>query len=212
MADEAVFGDILQVPGGEQHRSGPSNPPVNTADAHDTGASDSTSSERRVVQRIHSQSTPQNPAGLVQAQPSGLALAAAPISHPAGVILNQRQLSQEGIDAELPRTAAVRRETDSHDDKQPELHSHPLTNTPSRKRSFTPSEGSSLLDAPPPLNQGSMGAGVNDGTLADGGRSDGVQRSGGLLGSLVPGPVQWAARGAGRLMGTLLRRNSNNRR
>lgn len=213
VADEAVFGDMVQMPAAEVHHSGARNPPIDISDAQDSAPNNSSLSERRVVQRINSQSTPQNPAGPSQAQPSGLALAAAPISNPAGVILNQRQLSQEGVDAELPRTASVKPELDLNDDKQAELHSHPLTTTPSRKRSFTPSEAASSLDVPPTLQQDSFDARPGgDARLADGGRAEEGQRSGGLLGGLVPGPVQWAARGAGRLMGSLLRRNSNNRR
>lgn len=213
VADEAVFGDMVQMPAAEVHHSGARNPPIDISDAQDSAPNNSSLSERRVVQRINSQSTPQNPAGPSQAQPSGLALAAAPISNPAGVILNQRQLSQEGVDAELPRTASVKPELDLNDDKQAELQSHPLTTTPSRKRSFTPSESASSLDVPPTLQQDSFDARPGgDARLADGGRAEEGQRSGGLLGGLVPGPVQWAARGAGRLMGSLLRRNSNNRR
>lgn len=213
VADEAVFGDRLQVPAAEVHHSGARNPPIDISDAQDPALNTSSLSERRVVQRINSQSTPHNPAGPSQAQPSGLALAAAPIRNPAGVILNQRQLSQEGINSELPRTASVKPEVDSNDDKQAELHSHPLTATPSRKRSFTPAEASSSLDVPPTLQQDSLNARPDgNARLADGGRAEEGQRPGGLLGGLVPGPVQWAARGAGRLMGSLLRRNSNNRR
>ncbi|DBB02018.1 TPA: hypothetical protein ACH3X1_000600 [Trebouxia sp. C0004] len=208
VADEAVFGDMLQMPAAEVHHLGARNPPIDISDAQDSAPSHSSLSERRVVQRINSQSTPQNPAGPSQAQPSGLALAAAPISNPAGVILNQRELSQEGINVDLPRTASVKPELDSNDDKQAELHSHPLTTTPSRKRSFTPAEASSSFDVPTLQHASPDG----NARLADGGGAEEGQRSGGLLGGLVPGPVQWAARGAGRLMGSLLRRNSSNRR
>lgn len=158
------------------------------------------SAERRVVQRIHSQSTPQNPAG---SQPSGLALATAPVSNPAGVIVNQRPVSRAGIDSDSARAASARPERDTVEDRHHELRSHPITQTPSRKRSFTPSEASSSLDAPLNIHQDSMNG---EGRQAERSREGGVQRSGGLL-----GPVTWAARGAGRIMGSLLRRNSNSR-
>ena len=148
------------------------------------------------MQRINSQSTPQNPAGPLQSQPSGLALATAPVSNPTGVIVNQRPVNQASMESELPRTVSSRPEAGN---RSAELRSHPITHTPSRKRSFTPSEASSSLGTP----QESMNAQGRQTERTMGGDS---QRSGGLL-----GPVSWAARGAGRFVGSLLRRNSNNR-
>ncbi len=174
VADQAVFGNQVQVPTAESQPSAARSSAPEALQAQLSPNHDS--AERRVVQRISSQSTPQNPAGPSQPQPSGLALAAAPVSTPAGVIMNQRQLSQEGIDSELPRTALARPGPHSRDDKQTELRSHPLTHTPSRKRSFTPSEASSSLDAPPSSNQDSMGASVGDGRSADGVRVEEGQR------------------------------------
>lgn len=199
--EQAVIGNRLQMPASEQHASA-SNPSSEAASAaHDLPARNSR--ERRVVQRINSHSTPQNPAGPLQSQPSGLALAAAPVSNPTGVIVNQRPVSQAGMDSELPRTVSSRPEANLQAGNRSELRSHPITHTPSRKRSFTPSEANSSLGAPSSLAQESMNGQGRQTERTMGGNS---QRSGGLL-----GPVSWAARGAGRIVGSLLRRNSNNR-
>ena len=200
--EQAVIGNRLQMPVSEQQHASTSNPTSEAASAaHDTPARNSR--ERRVVQRINSQSTPQNPAGPLQSQPSGLALAAAPVSNPSGVIVNQRPVSQAGIDSELPRTVSSRLEATSQAGNRSELRSHPITHTSSRKRSFTPSEASSSLGTPSSLAQESMNGQGRQTERTMGGNS---QRSSGLL-----GPVSWAARGAGRIVGSLLRRNSNNR-
>ena len=198
--EQAVIGNRLQMPASEQHASVSNFTSAAVPAAHDSPARDSR--ERRVVQRINSQSTPQNPAGPLQSQPSGLALAAAPVSNPSGVIVNQRPVNQAGMDSELPRTVASRPEVTSQADNRSELRSHPITHTPSRKRSFTPSEASSSLGTPASLAQESMNGQGRQTECATGS----TQRSGGLL-----GPVSWAARGAGRIVGSLLRRNSNNR-
>ena len=202
VADEAVMGDRLQMPASEQAASpttATASAPAEPLPLPDSPEQDS--AERRVVQRINSHSTPQNPSGPLQSQPSGLALATAPVSNPEGVIVNERPISPAGIESELPRTAS-RPESDTREDKNSDLRSHPITHTPSRKRSFTPSEASSAFDASPSssLARDSLGGG---GRPAE--RST-TQRSGGLL-----GPVTWAARGAGRIMGSLLRRNSRSR-
>ena len=197
VADEAVIGDRVQVPEGQQAEPACATAPAEPSAPQDPPAQDS--AERRVVQRIHCQSTPQNPAG---SQPSGLALAAAPVNNPAGVIVNQRPVSHAGIDSELARTVSARPEGEILEDKYNELRSHPLTQTPSRKRSFNPSEASSSVDATSTAQDSING----EGRQAERSRDGGVQHSGGLL-----GPVTWAARGAGRIMGSLFRRNSNNR-
>ena len=196
VVEQAVIGNSLQMPANEQHATVP-NPAAAAAFAgHD-------SPERRVVQRINSQSTPQNPAGPLQSQPSGLALAAAPVSNPTGVIVNQRPVSQAGMDSELPRTVSSRHDAIPQEDNHSGLRSHPITHTPSRKRSFTPSEASSSLGVPASLARESLNGQGRQTERSTGGNS---QRAGGLL-----GPVSWAARGAGRIVGSLLRRNSNNR-
>ena len=189
------------MPSSEQHAPVSRSNSAAVQAAHDSSAR--ASRERRVVQRINSQSTPQNPAGPLQSQPSGLALAAAPVSNPAGVIVNQRPVSQAGMDSELPRTVSSRPEATSETGNCSELRSHPITHTPSRKRSFTPSEASSSLGTPASLAQESMNGQGRQTECSMGGNT---QRSGGLL-----GPVSWAARGAGRFVGSLLRRNSSNR-
>ena len=197
--EQAVIGNRLQMPASEQHASVSNFTSAVVPAAHDSPARDSR--ERRVVQRINSHSTPQNPAGPLQSQPSGLALAAAPVSNPTGVIVNQRPVNQAAMDSELPRTVAPRSEVTSQAGNRSELRSHPITHTPSRKRSFTPSEASSSLGAP------ASDESVNgQGRQTDRTTGGNTQRSGGLL-----GPVSWAARGAGRIVGSLLRRNSNNR-
>ena len=184
------------MPASEQHVCASDSTSAAVPAAHD-------SRERRVVQRINSQSTPQNPAGPLQAQPSGLALAAAPVSNPTGVIVNQRPVSQAGMDSELPRTVSSRPEVASQAGNRNELRSHPITHTPSRKRSFTPSEASSSLGTSASPAQESMNGQGRQTECTTGGDT---QRPGGFL-----GPVSWAARGAGRIVGSLLRRNSNNR-
>lgn len=185
------------MPASEQPASVSSPTSSAASAAHNSPARDSR--ERRVVQRINSQSTPQNPAGPLQSQPSGLALATAPVSNPSGVIVNQRPVSQASMESELPRTVSLRQEAGNRS----ELRSHPITHTPSRKRSFTPSEASSSLGAPTSAPQEGMNA---QGRQTERTMAGNPQRSGGLL-----GPVSWAARGAGRIVGSLLRRNSNNR-
>ena len=202
MADEAVIGDRLQVAGSQQPASASDAAPHQSAAACDSPAQDS--AERRVVQRINSQSTPQNPAGPSQAQPSGLALATAPVSNRTGVIVNPRPVSQVSLESDLLRTAS-RPESDCHEEQHRELRRHPIIQTPSRTRSFTPSEASSSLDASPTLAQdSSMSA---ESSQAERSRAGHLQRAGGLL-----GPVSWAARGAGRIVGSLLRRSSSSSR
>lgn len=196
-----MIGNRLQVPADQQHASEPSPAAVAATAAHDRFGT--LSGERRVVQRINSQSTPQNPAGPLQSQPSGLALAAAPVRNPSGVIVNQRPVSQAGLDSELPRTVSSRLGTSSQGGNHSGLRSHPISHTPSRKRSFTPSEASSSPGAPSSLSQDSSDGQHTQTERSTGGNS---QRSRGFM-----GPVSWAARGAGRLMGSLLRRDSNNR-
>ena len=184
-------------------------PESQPASAHSPAAHTSGSDQRRVVQRINSQSTPQNPAGPLQSQPSGLALATAPVSNPSGVILNQRSIDQASIDAELPRTASGLADLDSNGDKHAELRSHPLTQTPSRKRSFTPSEASSSLDGNNSVSQESKERlSTADNSLAVRSRDGDSRRSGGGLVGLASMPVQWAARSAGRLVGSIFRRSS----
>ena len=155
---------------------------------------------RRVVQRISNNSTPQNPAGPLQQQPSGLALVAAPDSVPEGVRVNSVPATQE-IAAALPPVSVAQR---------PELLSHPLVPTPSRKRSFDPSEASSMTDSPSAITaQRSTQESVHgnrDGSDVENAQQ-GQQRGAGLF-----APVAWAARGAGRLVGTILRRTNSSRR
>lgn len=200
VVEQAVIGNRLQFPANQQHASELSPAADAATAAHDGFAV--LSPERRVVQRINSQSTPQNPAGPLQSQPSGLALAAAPVRNPSGVIVNQRPVNQAGIDSELPRTVSSRLGTSSPAGDHSGLRSHPISHTPSRKRTFTPSEASCSPGAPASLRQESLGHRTQT-ERSVGGNS---QRSRGFM-----GPVSWAARGAGRLMGSLLRRDSNNR-
>ena len=207
--DEAVLGNQTQAAAstGQQAAQPQTDLSLPQPDAQHSTASELTSDQRRVVQRINSQSTPQNPAGPSQAQPSGLALATAPVSNPSGVIINHRPLDDASIDAELPRTASGHVEADANDNKRAELHSHPLTQTPSRKRSFTPSEASSSIEAAT-VSDSMEGHSNEESRTIIHSRNEGAHRSNSGLGGLVPGPVQWAARGAGRLMGTLFRRSS----
>lgn len=202
VVEQAVIGNRLQVPGSQQQHPSDASPAADAATvAHDSPAQ--VLPERRVVQRINSQSTPHNPAGPLQSQPSGLALAAAPVRNPSGVVVNQRPVSQAGLDSELPRTVSSRLGASSQEGQHSELRSHPITHTPSRKRSFTPSQASSFPGAPASASQEGLDGQGRQTERAMGGNA---QRSRGLL-----GPVSWAARGAGRLVGSLLRRDSNNR-
>ena len=184
-------------------------PDTQITESQPPAADNSGSDQRRVVQRINSQSTPQNPGGPLQSQPSGLALATAPVSNPSGVILNQRSIDQASIDAELPRTASGLADLDSNGDKHAELRSHPLTQTPSRKRSFTPSEASSSLDGPTSVSRETRERhSAHDNSVTIRSRDGDSRRSGGGLVGLASMPVQWAARNAGRIVGSIFRRSS----
>ena len=158
--------------------------------------------DRRVVQRINTDSTPQNPAGPLQQQPSGLALVTAPESMAEHVQANALPATQTHMEAALPSATAA---------NQPELRSHPLLPTPSRKRSFDLSEGTSSIAGSPTSMAAERLAAVNgDGSLGAvdvGEAQEGPQRGSNLL-----APVAWAARGAGRLVGTILRRTNSGRR
>lgn len=132
----------------------------------------------------------------MQQQPSGLALVAAPDSNPEGVRVNSVPATQE-IGA-LPSVSVAQR---------PELLSHPLVPTPSRKRSFDPSEASSMTDSPTAQRSSQETVHGNRGGSGAEHVQQGQQRGAGLL-----APVAWAARGAGRLVGTILRRANSSRR
>lgn len=181
-----------------------------TAQTANTSTPSQPQPDRRVVQRISTTSTPQNPAGPLQQQPSGLALpeplqrqtsglalATASDSMPENVQVNSMPVAQSSIDDVLP-SASERRE----------LRSHPLLPTPSRKRSFDPSETSSSMAGSPTAAAAQLAtAETDDQELLTGSVQQSQQRVGGLL-----APVAWAARGAGRLVGTILRRANSSRR
>lgn len=94
--------------------------------------------------------------------------------------------------------------------QRPELLSHPLVPTPSRKRSFDPSEVSSMTDSPTASTAQRSGQEVVNGSR-DGSDVENVQQ-GQQRGAGLLAPVAWAARGAGRLVGTILRRANSGRR
>lgn len=147
--------------------------------------------DRRVAPRIHSQSSPQNPAALQQLSEVAPTTATADIEPSTG--------HADALDNQV-----------NPQDRASELRSHPLVPTPSRKRSFDPLEASTSLTNSPTAaataaEQFPQQSNVEH--IHESVRGSNQQRPGGLL-----APVTWAARGAGRLVGSILRRSSSDRR